>query len=101
MGACLTLAATLGTAALQTVFVPVAHFTLCWMHAIKKVRWEEDYSVAADADRGQPPVLQVLQARARARARGRGFAAGIEQPPDARLRNGWYEYTQHFARPLE
>ena len=95
MGVCLTLSATLGRAALQTVFVAVDHFTLCWMHAIKKVRWEEDYSVAADADRGQPPVLQVLQARARC------FAAGIEQPPDARLRTGWYEYTQHFARPLE
>ncbi|MHB8947809.1 MAG: DUF1850 domain-containing protein [Rhodoferax sp.] len=94
LGVCLTLAATLGGAPVQTVFIPVDRFTLAWMHSIEKVRWEEDYGVVADVDPRQPPVLQALQARVR------GSAAGMEPPPDAQLRDGWYAYTPQIQRPL-
>ncbi|MFZ3082340.1 DUF1850 domain-containing protein [Rhodoferax ferrireducens] len=95
LGVCLTLAATLGGASPQTVFIPVERFTLAWMHSIEKVRWEEDYAVVEGAEPTQTPVLQALQARVR------GSAAGMEPPPDARLRDGWYEYTPQIRRPLE
>ena len=83
LGVCLALAA-LSPAAAPT-FVPGTHFTLSWMHSIEKVRWEEDYVVQAPADR------QVLQLYA-AQARVQGSAAGMEPPPDAVLRDGWYVY---------
>ena len=95
LGVCLTLAATLGTAAVQTVFVPVDRFTLAWMHSIEKVRWEEDYGVVAGADPSHPAVLQALQARVR------GSGAGMEPPPEAQLRDGWYHYTPQIQRPPE
>lgn len=94
LGVCLTLAATLGGAPVQAVFIPVDRFTLAWMHSIEKVRWEEDYRVVAGADPRQPPVLQALQARVR------GSGAGMEPPPDAQLRDGWYAYTPQIQRPL-
>lgn len=91
LGVCLALAALSpqvpapGLAA-TPVFVPGAHFTLSWMHSIEKVRWEEDYVVTAPAA-GQPLRLAAVQARVQ------GSAAGMEPPPDAVLRNGWYAYT--------
>ena len=85
LGICLSLVAALqGT---PEVFVPVEHFTLAWMHSIEKVRWEEDYSVEPGSAPGQGPVLRALQARIT------GSAAGMEPPPDAVLKNGWYVYT--------
>lgn len=95
LGVCLALAATLGATPAQSVFIPVQHFTLAWMHSIEKVRWEEDYAVVEGADPTRGPVLQALQARVR------GSGAGMEPPPDAKLRNGWYEYTPQFQYPLE
>ncbi|MCF8159570.1 MAG: DUF1850 domain-containing protein [Polaromonas sp.] len=92
LGICLSLAA-----ALQgnpVVFVPVAEFTLAWTHSIEKVRWEEDYAVLLDAVSGQP-LLHALQARVR------GSAAGMEPPPDAVLRQGWYQYTPAITTPPE
>lgn len=84
MGVCLSLAAALqGT---PEVFVPVTRFTLAWTHSIEKVRWEEDYAVQLAAGTRQP-VLHAVQARVK------GSAAGMEPPPDAVLRNGWYSYT--------
>lgn len=79
LGVCLALAA--GPA--PTVFVPAGHFTLAWMHSIEKTRWEEDYQVVA-APGG--PRLRPLDARIR------GSGAGMEPPPDAVLRDGWYTY---------
>jgi hypothetical protein len=84
LGMCLTLASALHAV---PVFVPVQRFTLAWTHSIEKVRWEEDYAVAASPVAGQPPVLLALKARIK------GSAAGMEPPDDAVLRNGWYEYT--------
>jgi len=84
LGVCLSLAAALqGTPA---VFVPVTEFTLAWTHSIEKVRWEEDYAVRLDPQT-QQPVLHAVQARIK------GSAAGMEPPPDAVLRHGWYAYT--------
>jgi hypothetical protein len=87
IGVCLALAAA-GQAA-APVFVPVQHFTLAWTHSIEKTRWEEDYAVLP----GAMPVLQALTARVR------GSGAGMEPPPDAVLRNGWFEYTPPSLAP--
>ena len=94
VGVCLSLLGAAGTGADsgagQPVFIPVQQFTLAWVHTIEKVRWEEDYaveSVAADA------VLKAVSARVR------GSAAGMEPPPDAQLKNGWYEYKPQISEP--
>lgn len=91
MGVCLSLAA--GGQAAAPVFVQVERFTLAWTHSIEKVRWEEDYAVRPSAKPGAPPVLQALTARVR------GSGAGMEPPPDAVLRNGWFEYTPQTLSP--
>lgn len=90
IGICLALLAT-GSAA--PVFVPVTHFTLAWNHSIEKVRWEEDYAIVPGLVKGEKPVLRALTARVH------GSAAGMEPPPDAVLRNGWYEYTPRTLTP--
>lgn len=92
VGICLSLAAALQGA--PGVFVPVTEFTLAWTHSIEQVRWEEDYAVRLDAARGQP-LLHAVQARVR------GSAAGMEPPPDAVLRQGWYHYTPAIKTPPE
>lgn len=92
LGICLSLVAALQGA--PAVFVPVTEFTLAWNHSIEKVRWEEDYAVRLDAVHGQP-VLHAVQARVR------GSAAGMEPPPDAVLRQGWYQYTPAIKNPPE
>jgi hypothetical protein len=91
LGVCLALAAAGPSAA--PIFVPGERFTLAWMHSIEKVRWEEDYAVQAGPSPGSLPVLRALTARIR------GSAAGMEPPPDAVLRNGWYEYTPKTWSP--
>ena len=91
IGVCLVLAAAAqGTA---PVFVPVERFTQAWTHSIEKTRWEEDYAVIPGGAPGAPPVLQALTARVR------GSGAGMEPPPDAVLRNGWFEYTPPTVSP--
>jgi hypothetical protein len=92
LGLGLSLAAALQAS--PVVFVPVTEFTLVWTHSIEKVRWEEDYAVRLDAVRGQP-ALHAVQARVR------GSAAGMEPPPDAVLRQGWYHYTPAIIDPPE
>ncbi len=91
IGVCLALLGTGGVVADsgvgQPVFIPVQQFTLAWIHTIEKVRWEEDYAVTGDA------VLKAVGARVR------GSAAGMEPPPDAQLKNGWYEYKPQIRRP--
>ena len=94
VGVCLALlgAAGAGTdsAADKPVFIPVQQFTLAWVHTIEKVRWEEDYAVEVVAD---DAVLKAVAARVR------GSAAGMEPPPDAQLKNGWYEYKPQISQP--
>ncbi|MDD5030352.1 MAG: DUF1850 domain-containing protein [Rhodoferax sp.] len=77
-----------------TVFVPTTAFTLAWTHSIEKVRWEEDYTVKIDPITRQP-VLHAIQARIK------GSAAGMEPPPDAVLRGGWYAYKPSITTPVE
>lgn len=91
LGVCFALAAA-GQAA-APVFVPVQRFTLAWTHSIEKTRWEEDYAVLPGTLPGAMPVLQALTARVR------GSGAGMEPPPDAVLRNGWFEYTPPSLAP--
>jgi hypothetical protein len=92
LGICLSLAAALQCA--PAVFVPVTEFTLAWTHSIEKVRWEEDYAVRLDPLNRQPVLHAVM-------ARVRGSAAGMEPPPDAVLRQGWYQYTPAIQTPPE
>lgn len=87
LGVCLALAAL--TPASAPVFVQGTHFTLSWMHSIEKVRWEEDYVVRVPAA-GQVLRLDAVQARVH------GSAAGMEPPPDAVLRDGWYVYRPNI-----
>lgn len=83
LGVCLALAA---APQVPPRFVPVSGFTLVWTHSIEKVRWEEDYRVVPGRLPGAAPQLRAGKARIK------GSAAGMEPPPDAVLRNGWYEY---------
>lgn len=54
-------------------------FTLAWMHSIERVRWEEDWRIAA----GQ---LWLVAARVK------GSGAGMEPPDDAVLQGGAWHY---------
>jgi len=92
LGICLSLAAALQGS--PVVFAAVTEFTLAWTHSIEKVRWEEDYAVRLESLSRQPE-LHAVQARVR------GSAAGMEPPPDAVLRQGWYHYTPTISTPSE
>lgn len=59
--------------------IPVERVTLAWEHSVEKVRWEEDY--AAHAGRINPVAARV-----------KGSGAGMEPPPGAVLRDGWWHY---------
>ena len=83
LGICFALAAANAGA---PVFVPVTRATLAWTHSIEKVRWEEDYEVRPSRSAADGAMLALV------RARVHGSGAGMEPPPDAVLRNGWYEY---------
>jgi len=87
LGVCLQLAASTGA---TPVFVASSVFTLAWTHSIEKVRWEEDYQLQLKD--GQPRLLA-------AQARIKGSASGMEPPPDAVLRDGWYHYQPVLATP--
>lgn len=92
IGVCLVLAAAPGV---PPRFVPVQDFTLAWTHSIEKVRWEEDYRVVIAPGQGGQPVLQAGAARVQ------GSAAGMEPPPDAIFKNGWYVYQPTTPLPDE
>lgn len=101
LGVCLALAAGLAPGAdpaldaaarpADTVFMPATAFTLAWTHSIEKTRWEEDYRVERGTD--GTPRLHLTAARIR------GTGAGMEPPPGAVLRQGWYEYTPPVQPP--
>jgi hypothetical protein len=59
--------------------LPTDHFTLAWRHSVEKTRWEESYRV--DGDR-----LRLTAARIQ------GLGAGMEPPPGAVLRQGWWRW---------
>ncbi len=72
-----TLCLILGT---NTVSLPAERFTLAWTHSVEKTRWEEDY-VLRDGD------LVLTEARIE------GTGAGMEPPPGAVRRAGWWHYV--------
>lgn len=88
LGVCLALASAPHTAH----YFPVQAFTLAWTHSIEKTRWEEDYTVAPGSY-GKPPTLSAGLARVR------GSAAGMEPPPNAVPRDGWFEYQPTTELP--
>ncbi|MFI4926382.1 MAG: DUF1850 domain-containing protein [Burkholderiales bacterium] len=84
-GVCLALA----LAPSAPVFVPTSRFTLAWMHSIEQIRWEEDYAVGPDP--AGAPGCRLLPGEARIH----GSGAGMDPPPDAHWRDGWYAYQPH------
>lgn len=66
-------------AGIATVFLSATSFTLRWEHSVEHIPWEEDYRVEAHH-------LVVSEARVK------GSGAGMEPPPDAVLRDGWWRF---------
>jgi tetratricopeptide (TPR) repeat protein len=62
----------------------VAAFTLAWTHSIEKIEWQEDWHVT-------PQGLELVEARVK------GSGAGMEPPPEARLVNGWFQWSPKIA----
>lgn len=67
--------------------IPSATATLAWVHSVEKVRWEETW-------RAEGGRLVAVEARVQ------GGGAGMEPPPDAALRDGWFVYRPAIG-PLE
>ena len=59
--------------------IPDAEFTLAWVHSVEKTRWEERYRVAG---------VELMLTEARVEGNG----AGMEPPPGAILRDGWWTW---------
>lgn len=62
----------------------VAAFMLVWTHSIEKIEWQEDWRVT-------PQGLEIVEARVK------GSGAGMEPPPEARLRDGWFHWQPRLA----
>ena len=58
-------------------------FVLSWTHSVERVEWQEHWQV-------REGLLQMDQARVK------GSGAGMEPPPDSRLRDGWWVYRPHL-----
>ncbi|WP_332740260.1 DUF1850 domain-containing protein [Hydrogenophaga sp.] len=93
LGVCLVLAALAATPGHGPAFIATERFTLAWTHSIEKLRWEEDYAVVAAPGTAGRAELRALTARVR------GSGAGMEPPPDAVLKDGWYGYTPAERAP--
>jgi tetratricopeptide (TPR) repeat protein len=57
----------------------VAAFTLSWTHSVEKIEWQEDWRVT-------PQGLEIVEARVK------GSGAGMEPPPEALLKDGWFRW---------
>lgn len=57
----------------------VASFMLSWTHSVEKTEWQEDWRVT-------PQGLEIVEARVK------GSGAGMEPPPDASLKEGWFHW---------
>jgi hypothetical protein len=64
--------------------LPTTEFTLAWTHSVQKTRWEERYRVAGSD-------LQLVEARIQS------SGAGMDPPPQARLRDGWWSWRPSVA----
>jgi len=65
------------------VRLPTDRFTLAWTHSVEKTQWQEDYAIRGSG-------LALTEARIQ------GTGAGMEPPPDALFRNGWWHYVPHL-----
>jgi len=70
------------------VQIAATSFTLAWTHTVEKTRWEEDWRVTAAG-------LVLTEARVQ------GSGAGMEPPPEARLRDGFYRWRPHLPPQAE
>lgn len=59
--------------------IPVTELTIAWDHSVEKSRWEEHYRIDGTN-------LRLVEARIRS------FGAGMEPPPEATLRDGWWAW---------
>jgi hypothetical protein len=59
--------------------LPASEFTLGWQHSVERIRWEERYRVAGAS-------IELVEARIQ------GSGAGMDPPPDAVLRDGWWTW---------
>jgi hypothetical protein len=59
--------------------IPATELTVAWDHSVEKSRWEEHYRIDGTN-------LRLVEARIRS------FGAGMEPPPDATLRDGWWTW---------
>ena len=64
--------------------LPTSELTVAWDHSVEKTRWEERYRI--DGTR-----LRLVEARVM------GSGAGMEPPPDATLRGGWWTWHPSLA----
>jgi hypothetical protein len=72
-------AACLFVAGALRAVVPAHDFTVAWMHSVEKTAWEERYRVDGK-------MLSLVGARIQ------GSGAGMDPPPDAQFRNGWWTW---------
>ncbi|MGE4218053.1 MAG: DUF1850 domain-containing protein [Alphaproteobacteria bacterium] len=63
----------------KTTILAASAFTLSWTHSVEKTGWEEDWRLT-------PAGMVAVEARIQ------GSGAGMEPPPDAVLRDGWWRY---------
>ena len=81
MGLCLATAGVVKSLA-------VASFMLSWTHSVEKTEWQEDWRVT-------PQGLEIVEARVK------GTGAGMEPPPDALLKNGWFSWKPRLPPLME
>lgn len=72
-------AACLFVAGALRALVPAQDFTVAWTHSVAKTRWEEHYRV-------EDASLSLVEARIQ------GSGAGMDPPPDAQFRDGWWRW---------
>jgi hypothetical protein len=72
------------TAGAASLVLATQAFTLAWTHSVEKTEWREHWAVTADG-------LALTEAWIK------GSGAGMEPPPDAARRDGWYVYRPAVA----
>lgn len=68
--------------------LPATEFGIAWDHSVEKTRWEERYRVSGD-------LLELVEARVQ------GMGAGMEPPPRAALKDGWWRWRGDQATLAE
>jgi hypothetical protein len=68
--------------------LPATEFGVAWEHSVARTRWEERYRV--DGNR-----LELVEARVQ------GMGAGMEPPPGAVLRDGWWRWQVRQDTPVQ